>query len=364
MNQNGAVLVFGASGYTGALTVAELVRQGIKVELGGRERSRLEALRDELGLDKNIHITVADPTRPDSLAALFDSKPALIINCVGPFTRYGEVVVAAALAAGTHYLDITGEQGYMLRVIDRYHAVAQQKGVVIVPACGVEFALGNWLATLTAEGQEPLDSLFVANAINTGGKGISAGTTLSLFEALKKPGIGWKEGRRQVTMVASEGRRITFPAPIGERRAILAPFGEVLTLPRQLQVKNVKTYFAVGSEGYWLTRLTFPLLPVLVEGAGFFLKRGVKRGGPATEKRESTDWAIVAEASNPTRTRRHSLSGKDVYGLTAVILAYCAAKILKPDFAIRKLSGVLGPAQVFDSRAAITFLQSRGVRLE
>jgi short subunit dehydrogenase-like uncharacterized protein len=364
MNQSGAVLVFGASGYTGALTVAELARQGIPVELGGRERVRLEALRDEFGLDKNTRITVADPTRPETLAALFDSKPAMIINCVGPFTKYGEAVVAAAIAARTHYLDITGEQGYMLRIIDRYHVHAQQKGVVIVPACGVEFALGNWLATLSAEGLEPLENIFVANAINTGGKGISAGTTLSLFEALKKPGIGWKEGRRQVTMVGSEGRRITFPDPIGERRAILAPFGEVLTLPRHLQVRNVKTYFAVGNGSYWLTRLTFPLLPVLVEVAGFFLKRAVKRGGPKAEKRESTEWAIVAEASNATRTRRHSLSGKDVYGLTAVLLAYCANALLKPEFATRNLSGVLDPAQVFDSRAAITFLQSRGVRLE
>ena len=35
-----------------------------------------------------------------------------MINCAGPFNRAGEPVVAAALEAGTRYVDSTGEPNF------------------------------------------------------------------------------------------------------------------------------------------------------------------------------------------------------------------------------------------------------------
>lgn len=34
---------------------------------------------------------------------------SVVINCVGPYYIYGEVVVNACVLSSTHYLDITGE---------------------------------------------------------------------------------------------------------------------------------------------------------------------------------------------------------------------------------------------------------------
>ena len=36
-----------------------------------------------------------------------------MIDCAGPFSLYGEPVLAAAVETETHYLDTTGEQPYM-----------------------------------------------------------------------------------------------------------------------------------------------------------------------------------------------------------------------------------------------------------
>jgi Uncharacterized conserved protein len=36
-------------------------------------------------------------------------KCRVILNCVGPYTWYGEAVVKACIEAKTHHVDITGE---------------------------------------------------------------------------------------------------------------------------------------------------------------------------------------------------------------------------------------------------------------
>ncbi len=351
-----SVLIFGATGYTGQLTARVLAEKGHNLILAGRDKTRLKTLRQELKISNPV--IVADPLEPASLTFLFQSQPRLIINCVGPFTKYGEAVVLAAISGGAHYLDITGEQAYIGRVLDLYNQSAEDKGVVVVAGCGFEYAVGNWAATAAAEGLEPLDTITVANAVAAGAGGVSQGTALSVFEALKNPGRGWKDGKRQVQMVASEGKTIEFPAPIGKRWVILAPFGEPLTLPRHIQVKNVKGYITIGGLGYWVSRATFPLLPVFAEVGAVVLKPFIRRGGPGADKRTTTDWAIIAEVQGPQGSRRVTLQGKDVYFLTAQILAYCAEKILEPDF---NKKGALGPAQAFEAAPALEYLESCGV---
>jgi|GEM_PF-764452 len=353
-----SVLIFGATGYTGQLTAQVLAERGINLILAGRDKTRLEKLRLELKI--NNPTIVADPLEPASLPFLFERQPKLIINCVGPFTKYGEAVVLAAISAGAHYLDITGEQAYIGRVLDLYNQSAEDRGVAVVAGCGFEYAVGNWAATAAAEGLEPLDTITVSNAVAAGAGGVSQGTALSVFEALKNPGRGWKDGKRQVQMVASEGKTVEFPAPIGKRRVILAPFGEPLTLPRHIQVKNVKGYITMGGLGYWFSRATFPLLPVFAEVGSVALKPFIRRGGPGSDKRTTTDWAIVAEAHGPQGSRKVTLQGKDVYYLTAQILAYCAKRILDPTF---NKKGSLGPAQAFEAAPALEYLKSLGTKV-
>jgi short subunit dehydrogenase-like uncharacterized protein len=358
MSAESLLVLFGASGYTGRLTAAEFVRRGIPFIAAGRDRNRLEELCRELQLEHPP--VIADPTHPETLPALFASRPKLIINCVGPYTRLGEPVVEMSLQHGAHYLDITGEQEYIARVINRYHARAEDDNLAVIPGCGVEYALGNWAATVAAQGLEPLDEIMVANAIAASRKDISRGSALSVLEVLRKPGLGRRDWETQVRLTASEGRKIKFPEPFGERRGLLAPFGEPLTLPRHLRVKNVKTYLAAGSLLYYTARLSFPLLPFTSELLSLALRPAVKAGGPIPQKRTATAWAVVAEAQSSKGKGRVSLNGQDVYSLTAGILAYCATKILDRDF---QSKGVIGPAQAFEPVPALSYLESLGVKV-
>src|SRR5690242_7328549 len=108
------IVLYGATGFTGALTAEYLAGNagGTRWALAGRNRSKLEAVRARLaetdpGL-AGLPLLHADAGEPESLRELAAATRA-VITTVGPYITYGEPLVAACAAAGTDYLDLTGE---------------------------------------------------------------------------------------------------------------------------------------------------------------------------------------------------------------------------------------------------------------
>src|SRR5438874_2542384 len=121
------ILLFGATGYTGKLTAHALTRRGASFVIAGRDRSKLDALAAETGATDVRLARVGDV---DGLTgALRDVR--VMITCVGPFTRYGETAVEAALRARVHYLDSTGEGTFVQELIERRDAPAKAAGITI-----------------------------------------------------------------------------------------------------------------------------------------------------------------------------------------------------------------------------------------
>src|SRR3954451_4274563 len=132
------VVVFGATGYTGALTAEYLAANApdtTRWALAGRNRGKLEALRERLGAD--VPLLHADVTDPDSLRAVAEAT-RVVITTVGPYVTYGEPLVAACAAAGTDYCDLTGEPEFVDRMYVAHHAQAVQTGARLVHACGFD----------------------------------------------------------------------------------------------------------------------------------------------------------------------------------------------------------------------------------
>ncbi|GAA3243322.1 saccharopine dehydrogenase family protein [Nonomuraea helvata] len=135
------IVLFGASGFTGALTAAYLAAAAgprTRWALAGRDRAKLE----RLGLD--VPILLADATDPASVAGLA-RQTRVLATTVGPYVTYGEPLVAACAEAGTHYLDLTGEPEFVDLVYVRYGDRAARSGAKLVHACGfdsIPFDLG------------------------------------------------------------------------------------------------------------------------------------------------------------------------------------------------------------------------------
>ena len=111
-----AIVVYGATGFTGTLVAHELRRRGLETILAGRSTEKLARLADELGGGVATRAVALDDAA--GLHALL-SDAAVVIACAGPFLRYGEPVVRAAAETGTHYVDTTGEQPFIALVRDR-----------------------------------------------------------------------------------------------------------------------------------------------------------------------------------------------------------------------------------------------------
>jgi hypothetical protein len=80
---------------------------------------------------------------------------------VGPFITYGAAAVEAALAAGCHYLDTTGEQCWMLEAQERFGAAYAQRGLLLSPGIAQMYTTGEIAANLCLEtpGLDTLDIL-------------------------------------------------------------------------------------------------------------------------------------------------------------------------------------------------------------
>ncbi len=146
-----SVVVFGATGVTGRRVAAYLAERagelGAKWAAAGRDPGRVERVLGGIGVEAP-EILVADVADPASLAAM-TARTRVVLDLVGPYTLYGEPVIAACVEQGAHYVDLTGEIPFARRMIDAYHERAAAAGVKVVEVCGFE-ALPPDLAVLLA----------------------------------------------------------------------------------------------------------------------------------------------------------------------------------------------------------------------
>ncbi|HEX6606430.1 MAG TPA: saccharopine dehydrogenase NADP-binding domain-containing protein [Chloroflexia bacterium] len=348
------ILVFGAGGYSGRMVVEELARRGQPMVLADRQAARMEALIAEFGLDPDVPRHVADVDHPETLPPMFEDGVRTVINCVGPFLRLGEPVVAAAVAAGVHYLDLSGEPPFIRQIIERYDAAARERGCVVVPTCGTEYALSNWAVALAARGLEPVDHIATTFGITRDRP--SKGTQRSFFLALAQPTQGWRGGKQVPYPPARQMRRVRLPAPFGRRLALNSPLGELIQIPRHIQVTSMDSYLALPTPVALFLGALGPALPKVSPLIGRIIEPITRN--PPPDFVEQSICVVKATARSGKGRRNVILMGRQVYRLAAAIVCWCALQTLEPGFTAR---GVLGPAQAFDPCAAVQALESAGL---
>ena len=152
------IVVYGATGFTGRLVAEYLNNQyGVNGELlwamAGRSQSKLEQVRDEMGISADLPLVVADSSNLDSIKAMVE-RTAVVCTTVGPYQLYGNELVATCAAAGTDYVDLCGEPGWMNKMIGAHSAAAEASGARIVFSCGfdsIPFDLGVLFLQQNAE---------------------------------------------------------------------------------------------------------------------------------------------------------------------------------------------------------------------
>ena len=355
--QSGPIAVYGATGYTGRLVVAELAESGADLVVAGRSAEKLEALRTELGLE-----APAVAARLDDPATLRDllRDCAAVVNCAGPFVLHGEPVLRAAVETATHYLDTSGEQPWMKLAFERYGPGAAEAVVAVIPAMGFDYVPGDMLAALTAEGMGEVDEVTLAygwfDFQPTRG---TITTTLEIMsgEAVEWRKLQWLPAERPLGPATFE-----FPEPIGRQRMLRYPAGEQITVPRHVATRRVRTL---------LTAATFAphprlggLMQLMARPTGLALRTPLKRAiraaigrlpeGPTPQQRAACNYDLVCEVTRGEEMRRGVLHGTDTYGITAALIARGALAVAGSGFSG---SGALAPSQAFDPRYFLAGLE-------
>ena len=182
------LVLFGATGFTGGLTAEYLAQHApatTRWALAGRNRAKLEAVRTRLAALNpacaDLPLIEADVGDAEALKQLAQST-VVVLTTVGPYILHGEPLVAACAAAGTHYVDLTGEPEFVDLMWLKYHELAQKTGAKIVHCCGfdsIPHDLGAYFTMLQLPQGVPLK---VEGFVRAGGT-FSAGTYHSAINA-------------------------------------------------------------------------------------------------------------------------------------------------------------------------------------
>ncbi len=163
------VVVFGATSVTGRRVCAYLAERGANWAGAARDAAKAKSVLAECDVSAPDTI-VADVGDDESLKAMA-SRARVVLNLVGPYTHYGRPVIAACVAGGAHYVDLTGEMPFARRVIEEFDGPAAEAGVKIVQVCGFESLPADLGVLLAAEAAherhgEPLDEASLELVVN------------------------------------------------------------------------------------------------------------------------------------------------------------------------------------------------------
>jgi short subunit dehydrogenase-like uncharacterized protein len=376
------LVLFGGTGFTGGLTADYLAAHApatMRWALVGRNRAKLDAVAARLAAaapeGPKPDIVVADAADKEAMRGVAEST-RVVITTVGPYALYGGPLVAACAAAGTDYVDLTGEPEFVDRTWVDHHAEAERSGARIVHCCGFDSIPHDLGAYFTVQ-QLPEGVPLKVNGYAKSNARFSGGTLHSAingFARARQTVSAAKERRRQEPRAA--GRKIhaaparihhdeslggwTVPLPtidgaiIRRSAAALDRYGPDFTYGHHMVAKHLATVGAIaGGVG------TVGLLAQLPPTRKLLLKLKAPGEGPSEAERERSWFKVTFVGEGGGKRVVTEVSGGDPgYGETSKMLAesgLCLAFDELPEHA-----GQLTPAVAMGD-ALLTRLRKAGI---
>lgn len=145
------VLVLGGAGGIGQVATQALVTSDTftKIQVGDLRLEAAQAAVEALG-DRRLRALAVDARNPASLASSLEGVD-VVLNCVGPFYRFGPPILLAAIEAGVDYVDVCDDLA-PTRTMLELDEKAKAKGVRALIGMGNSPGLANLFAKLCADG--------------------------------------------------------------------------------------------------------------------------------------------------------------------------------------------------------------------
>ena len=406
------IVLYGATGFVGALTARYLSQQAgtARVALAARSRSRLESVRerlDESAADwELIEVDARDASGLDALAA----RTRVMATTVGPFSVHGKEVARACAEAGTHYADLTGEVLFVRWTMDTLAGRAAETGARLVHACGYDSVPSDLAVHLLArraaeDGMGTLGDTVLA--VRSAKGGFSGGT----IDSARQQAIIVREEPETRRVLADpyalSPRRAEEPRSASRRTGGLSgllrkvmpvdrdpasgrwngPFAMAGFNTRVVRLSNTLTDWSYGREFRYREVVDFgkgPLSPVLAAGMAIGLTGGLaglswapsravldrllpKPGeGPSDEQLAAGRFLMETRTTTRTGARYLARVGAPYdpgYTGTAVMLGESALALALDGDRLPQRAGVLTPATAIGD-VLVARLRAQGFTLE
>jgi len=368
MSSTKPVVVYGASGYTGRLVCEYLREFCVPFIAAGRDKARIQEALDSIpGINTVDHEVVEVNHEVGPLSDLF-AQSTVVCNTVGPFARHGRQVVEACIRAGSHYVDTTGEQDWLIECDGTYGAEMAAKGLLLSPGIAQMYTIGEIAANLCLEtpGLDTLDILVFWKGAPT----IASTQTILVNAAMSK---AYYLEQNQYVEWPNDGGLYDVTVPGQHQTALALPWGGTshpVWFKHDPRVANVKAL------GGLFDRQLMQGVPLIVRSALeqvqglpedekytalFALASSVQNQMPPRENPRINTSLDSVHASGSLGRAHCVIHGNSNYKQTGLMQAYGAYSLLQQP---PKKTGFASACQAFGHRELLGVLRSFGLVME
>jgi lysine 6-dehydrogenase len=365
------VLVLGGCGMSGVAAAADLVtKPDVSQVMLVDKAVALGNVDATLCTSPKVVTQEVDITDHKALVQLMRDGD-VIVNCVGPFYRYGVKPMQAAIEAGTSYVDICDDAD-VIRDAFTFDEAAKEAGVSICIGCGTSPGFSNVAVKYIADKLDEVDEIRILVGVGLGG-GFGPGVLYHIFHCLKDSNLQFIDGKLQTPGDWGE-EEVDFSEPIGKCKVLYFGHPEPVTLPRY--IKGVKTVvFKLCNLPTWLNEWftkcirigLVNLEPVKVGNISViprdFVVSGLSNSAFLNKEKEayktSSRYFIVKgiEAGKEVTYTWHIIGLPEK--MTGINCSFVAQMICRGEV---KQKGVLAPEAFIDAETLLSFWKERGLR--
>lgn len=317
---SGRVLLYGATGFTGA-EIARMLAGTVDLVIAGRNEARVQSFAQEIGtpwrsfaLDDAIAIDIA----------LEDID--LVLHAAGPFGITARPMMDGCLRMKVDYMDLGGEWPVFIDAMS-LDAAAREAGVMILPGIGLTVAASDCLMA-TAMQRWP-ETIRLCLGISRA-QIISRGSVESAAMMMSPQVIMRKGGALMNVPAGSLVRAFDFGQGLSQATAM--SWADVVTGSVSTGVDTIEVY----SEMRWLERAGYRLSGMTMDVMGAGPAKAIGKAlsqvwpeGPSVEARGEASFVMVVHAIDPwRRERRLAMRTRDGYSFSVLTAIDAVHRVL------------------------------------
>ncbi len=260
------ILALGGSGDMGRMAVAVLLEspKTTSITVADKNYKRAKHFIDLVDSDK-LEAVGLDITKQNKLTSLISSYD-LIMNTVGPFYKYGTMILDAAIRAKIPYVDICDDWKPTLELLEMNNR-AKEAGITALIGIGASPGITNLMAVIACSRLDKVDDLITAWGYGVGERvgskpkyfveprkfykkfkdmpQIANAATMHLFYETVESIPTFRDGKIIDIKPLTDAEPLQFP---GYKDTYVCHIGhpEPITLPRVLNVNSVSNLMYMG----------------------------------------------------------------------------------------------------------------------